>query len=360
MVSTSQVHILRQQERIGPKASRLLSFESQKFQGSCPYACAGVASVDIDRMGDFLLVVSNRKDFHIVRTQLPHYTRETVLPRIARIANDIHRVVGTARWYTRDAGMFFASGPEGKVSVWDAAAGTPVMVFENFHETAVPIRMHSPSRPQSAHVIVAVASQHPDVVLCDVRSGSKLLRLTHHQTPVRCVEWGFADHALFSAADDGAVVLWDIRRCTQPVWELVGAGRIADPGTALLATPSSELLVLSRDRLTMWDALTRRAVPVHFPRVRQASGALARRMALAGRCVLVPCGTAVSMLDVASGAERARLTGHYDTVVGVVANPTRPECYTYGPDKLMAWGAAARDTVPPPGAAEDEDEDWVT
>lgn len=329
------------------------TFSPWQQQGS---SVVPVPTMDMDLFGDYLILVKEKKEFHVLRTVPPFHDRSTALPVVHKIFNPVHVAVTTVRWHSQDAGMFFASGPDGILSVWDTSAGAHVCSFGNLHGRVAPIRMHAPSRTCDAHALVAVASDHPDVVLCDVRTGSSLMRLTGHATAVHCVEWSpSSEHFFYSAADDGAVLMWDTRRCTRPLWTVRSSPpRRTAAGAWLLAGPSNDLFVMGGDgNLGVWNVKTQAQARVHFPRRPRDAGP-PNRMSLAGGALLVPWGATIAALDCSSGLLRCKLRAHYQEVRGVLGHPSRPECYSHGPDGLVVWTPPPRDCPSPPHSDHDQ------
>lgn len=67
--------------------------------------------------------------------------------------------------------------------------------------------------PIAAHLLVACGTQLPVVRLVDLRSGSKTHSLAGHHGAILSVCWSpTIEHILASAATDGTVRLWDIRK----------------------------------------------------------------------------------------------------------------------------------------------------
>jgi DNA excision repair protein ERCC-8 len=67
--------------------------------------------------------------------------------------------------------------------------------------------------PIASHLLVACATQHPDVRLVDLRSGANTHSLAGHSGAVLSTAWSPArEHILVSGATDGTVRFWDVRR----------------------------------------------------------------------------------------------------------------------------------------------------
>jgi DNA excision repair protein ERCC-8 len=67
--------------------------------------------------------------------------------------------------------------------------------------------------PVASHLLVACATQHPNVRLVDLRSGHDIQALAGHQSAVLALAWSPKnEHILASGGVDGTVRLWDVRR----------------------------------------------------------------------------------------------------------------------------------------------------
>ena len=67
--------------------------------------------------------------------------------------------------------------------------------------------------PIAAHLLVACATQHPNVRLVDLRTGAAAHALAGHTGAVLTVGWSPIDeHILASGGTDGTIRFWDIRR----------------------------------------------------------------------------------------------------------------------------------------------------
>ncbi|EDU41773.1 WD40 repeat [Pyrenophora tritici-repentis] len=86
--------------------------------------------------------------------------------------------------------------------------------------------------PIASHLLVACATQHPNVRLVDLRSGATTHSLAGHVGAVLVTAWSpVRDHILVSAGVDGSVRFWDVRRSVGELGALdledsVGAGLI--------------------------------------------------------------------------------------------------------------------------------------
>jgi len=238
----------------------------------------------------------------------------------------------------------------------------------------------------NSHCLVAVGSEGRSVQLADPATGAFTHVLSGHRGPILSLAWSLGcEHQLLSGDDSGEVRLWDVRRpggralldynATRrqtggrrprsgqgPGGSGAGAaggGRVLahDAGvTSILATPDGLHWVTGgRDaRVRLWDATHRHHLLVHYP---GASNPSRRPLRLSttedGRWLFQPCGSAVQVFDVATGALLARLRqGHFESVTACVWGALTQQLYTAGSDgAVLAW--APRVEVPI------EDEEWV-
>jgi len=67
--------------------------------------------------------------------------------------------------------------------------------------------------PIASHLLVACATQHPNVRLVDLRSGATTHSLAGHSGAILSTAWSpVREHILASGATDGSVRFWDVRR----------------------------------------------------------------------------------------------------------------------------------------------------
>ncbi|KAM4065430.1 DNA excision repair protein ERCC-8 [Hirsutella rhossiliensis] len=111
-------------------------------------------------------------------------------------------------FYPFDPDAFLSSSYDKSLKLWstDRAA-----VTAEFHLNAT-IYSHSTS-PVADHLLVACATQHSNVRLVDLKSGSAVQALVARGGPVLCTSWSPRhQHVLVSGHADGKVRIWDVRR----------------------------------------------------------------------------------------------------------------------------------------------------
>ncbi|KAI3661529.1 hypothetical protein MP638_007259 [Amoeboaphelidium occidentale] len=119
------------------------------------------------------------------------------------------RLISTINWYPFDLGMFTTSSYDKTVKVWDTESLQDVHTFNLEHK----VYTHSLSPCATSHSLIATASDCPDIVLCDLRSGSITHRLYGHRNSCMSVSWHPTDFFLLaSGSADETIRLWDIRK----------------------------------------------------------------------------------------------------------------------------------------------------
>jgi WD40 repeat protein len=201
-----------------------------------------------------------------------------------------------------------------------------------------------------------------------------------HRDSVLSLAWSLgSEHELLSGDASGEVRLWDVRRpgsralldynATRrpPAGRKRARGGGAGGGgarvlahdsgvTSILATPDGLHWVTGgRDaRVRLWDAAQRRHLLVHYP---GAANPSRRPVRLAttpdGRWLFQPCGSAVQVYEVATGAPLHQLRqGHFEPVTACAWSALTGQLYTSGSDgAVLAW--APRVEVPL------EDDEWA-
>ncbi|KAF7555851.1 hypothetical protein G7046_g6450 [Stylonectria norvegica] len=180
---------------------------------------AGVSTLAIDKF-DGRLLISGGAEGSIKLWDLescgnPHKTH-TFRPvsTIARSTADhgaggghTHGITHLA-FYPFDPDAFLSSSYDKKLKLW-ATARCALSASFDLNAT---IYSHSTS-PIADHLLVACATQHSNVRLVDLKSGSAVQALVAHGGPVLATSWSPRhDHILASGHADGKVRIWDIRR----------------------------------------------------------------------------------------------------------------------------------------------------
>lgn len=124
-----------------------------------------------------------------------------------RTAGHTHGITHLA-FYPFDPDAFLSSSYDKKLKLWATQRCTLSASFD----LNATIYSHSTS-PMADHLIVACATQHSNVRLVDLKSGSAVQALVAHGGPVLSTVWSPRhEHVLVSGHADGKVRVWDIRR----------------------------------------------------------------------------------------------------------------------------------------------------
>ncbi|KAL7751861.1 acetylornithine aminotransferase [Sorochytrium milnesiophthora] len=288
------------------------------------------------------------------------------------------------QWYPFDNGMFLSSSYDCTVKVWDTNTLQSVADFG----TSAKIFSMDMSHV-AAHCLVAVASDDPVVVLCDLQSGGKTHSLIGHRREVCCVKWSpVYEYQVATGGADGTAKLWDIRKAKAPLQDIAVVGQ-PDGSTVntskrqrldsassparrqqqqalgesnrvigVAFTPDSTMLItlVQRRRMDVWDLLRNGVrMPVEF------DCSELRYQAKRGMCpvvlpqahpasldyppaVVVPAGRQALVYDFYTGTVLRRLSGLVGQCQAVVWRPltTRgtEELYTSTDEaELLCWEA---------------------
>ncbi|EFZ01683.1 WD40 domain protein [Metarhizium robertsii] len=111
-------------------------------------------------------------------------------------------------FYPFDPDAFLSSSYDKSLKLWATQRSA---LTADFHLNAT-IYSHAMS-PIADHLLVSCATQHSNVRLVDLKSGSAVQALVAHGGPVLCTSWSPRhEHILASGHADGKVRIWDIRR----------------------------------------------------------------------------------------------------------------------------------------------------
>ncbi|KAJ4347466.1 hypothetical protein N0V95_005387 [Ascochyta clinopodiicola] len=179
-----------------------------------PAHIAGVNTVTIDRFeGRYLL--SGGADSSIAIWDLEAETAstesgETFLPLSAvnKTAKEHKLGITQLSFYPFDSLAFLTSSYDHTVKLYSSET---LAASASFDLGAVVYNIAL--SPIASHLLVACATQGPNVRLVDLRSGATTHSLAGHSGAVLSTAWSpVTDHLLASGATDGTVRFWDIRR----------------------------------------------------------------------------------------------------------------------------------------------------
>ncbi|KAL7923611.1 WD40-repeat-containing domain protein [Trichoderma austrokoningii] len=111
-------------------------------------------------------------------------------------------------FYPFDADAFLSSSYDKTLKLWATARSALSAEFD----LNATVYSHA-SSPIAAHLLISCATQHSNVRLVDLKSGSAVQALVAHGGPVLSTAWSpRQEHILVSGHADGKARIWDIRR----------------------------------------------------------------------------------------------------------------------------------------------------
>ncbi len=179
-----------------------------------PAHVSGISAIAIDKFeGRYLL--SGGADSSIAIWDLestPDVTQagETYLPLSAvnKTAEEHKLGVTQIQFYPFDSLAFLTSSYDHTVKVYSSETLAPSASF-NLDSVVYNIALS----PIASHLLVACATQQPNVRLVDLRSGATTHSLVGHSGAILSTAWSpVREHILASGATDGSVRFWDVRR----------------------------------------------------------------------------------------------------------------------------------------------------
>lgn len=175
---------------------------------------SGVNALTIDKFeGRYLL--SGGADSSIAIWDLESQARvgetgDTILPSEAVHKTSEEHKLGITQigFYPFDSLAFLTSSYDHTVKLYSSETLKPSAVFD-LDSVVYNIALS----PIASHLLVACATQHPNVRLIDLRSGASTHSLAGHAGAILSTAWSpVREHILVSGATDGTVRFWDIRR----------------------------------------------------------------------------------------------------------------------------------------------------
>ncbi|KAL5121942.1 hypothetical protein ACEQ8H_000158 [Pleosporales sp. CAS-2024a] len=179
-----------------------------------PAHISGVNAITIDKFeGKYLL--SGGADSSIAIWDLEAQTTtteagETYLPLSAVNKTTEEHKLGITQvcFYAFDSLAFLTSSYDHTVKIYSSETLAPSAAF-NLDAVVYNIALS----PIADHLLVACATQAPNVRLVDLRSGANTHSLAGHSGAILSTAWSpVREHILASGATDGSVRFWDIRR----------------------------------------------------------------------------------------------------------------------------------------------------
>ncbi|KAK1246683.1 hypothetical protein MKX08_000485 [Trichoderma sp. CBMAI-0020] len=119
-------------------------------------------------------------------------------------------------FYPFDPDAFLSSSYDKTLKLWATARSALTAEFD----LNATVYSHA-SSPIASHLLIACATQHSNVRLVDLKSGSAVQALVAHGGPVLSTAWSPRhEHILVSGHADGKARIWDIRRAGGVVAQL--------------------------------------------------------------------------------------------------------------------------------------------
>ncbi|KAH7391863.1 WD40-repeat-containing domain protein [Pyrenochaeta sp. MPI-SDFR-AT-0127] len=179
-----------------------------------PAHVSGVNALTIDKFeGRYLLsggADSSIAIWDLEAQTIPTEAGETYLPLSAvNKTTEEHKLgITQLQFYPFDSLAFLTSSYDHTVKVYSSETLTPSASFD-LDSVVYNIALS----PIASHLLVACASQHPNVRLVDLRSGANTHSLAGHSGAILSTAWSpVREHILVSGATDGSVRFWDVRR----------------------------------------------------------------------------------------------------------------------------------------------------
>ncbi|KMQ81728.1 dna excision repair protein ercc-8, partial [Lasius niger] len=187
---------------------------------------AGVAALALDKFDGRILLSGGAegsiKLWDLEGCRSPHQ-RHTFRP-VSTIARSTGGGTGAGHshgithlgFYPFDPDAFLSGSYDKSLKLWSTQRSTLSAEFD----LNATIYSHSTS-PIADHLLVACATQHSNVRLVDLKSGSAVQALVAHGGPVLCTAWSPRHaHVLVSGHADGKARIWDIRRAGGAIAQL--------------------------------------------------------------------------------------------------------------------------------------------
>jgi DNA excision repair protein ERCC-8 len=197
-----------------------------------PAHVSGVSALTIDKFeGRYLLSAGADSSVAVWDLEAqPDVTeaRETYLPLTAVNKTSKEHKLGITQicFYPFDSLAFLTSSYDHTVKLYSSETLATSASFD-LDSVVYNIALS----PIASHLLVACATQHPNVRLVDLRSGATTHSLAGHSGAVLSTAWSpVREHIVASGATDGTVRFWDVRRSVGEIGVLdledsVGLGR---------------------------------------------------------------------------------------------------------------------------------------
>lgn len=264
-------------------------------------------------------------------------------------------------WYPLDSGIFITSSIDNTVNVWDTNTTEVIRIFD-IEASVFSIDV---SRCALNHSLISAAAEDQAVHLCDIRTGKSIWQLKGHTGRVLDAKWSPGQqHTLASGGDDGAIRLWDVRKCNQSLLvfdqhldakdktkcQVVKKGVQGNVKShngsvnGLCFTPDSTRLLSTGTDNTMrcWSVFDGANYFVNYPGIKNQFQKQRRTNYLTvsqnGDLVFHPNDSFVVIYETKTGEVVNTLKNHFKPVTSCIYNPELQHLYTAGCDaQINVW-----------------------
>ncbi|KAG5972531.1 hypothetical protein E4U58_006456 [Claviceps cyperi] len=210
-----------QQHRFNGPSSLQPPHETDHSARSLRAHTAGVSTLALEKFDDRLLISGGLegsiKIWDLDEPFTPHASH--VFRPVSGIRRDVAETRNSGgdgghshgithlEFYPFDPDAFLSSSYDKTLKLWATQRAALTASFD----LNATIYSHAMS-PLADHLLVSCATQHSNVRLVDLKSGSAVQALVSHGGPVLCTAWiPRREHILASGHADGKVRIWDIR-----------------------------------------------------------------------------------------------------------------------------------------------------
>ncbi|GIY04002.1 DNA excision repair protein ERCC-8, partial [Caerostris extrusa] len=256
--------------------------------------------------------------------------------------------IKTLQWYPFDTGSFTSCSADKTVKIWDTNELKPADTFIMADNVAG----HHMSTVSPSSALIAVALEHPHVLLLDPRSGSRSHELRGHGKATVAVRWSpSSEYLLATGCLDGRILLWDIRSANGYLTALDQYSISSNKSDLVKAhngcikcmnfTDDGLYLVsLGADQLRLWDVVLHKNTLVNFGRVDNFNAQLKMDISYVSSLpfLFVPNSSSISVYDLFSGIEVKSLSAHFHSVTSCVFRSSTCQLYSAGHDQnILLW-----------------------
>lgn len=258
--------------------------------------------------------------------------------------------ISALSWFPFDTGSFFSGSADQCIRFWDTNTFTTVSSVS----CSGPVTRISMSSLPSSKRLLAAACGDSQVHLFDARAHSLAMSLTRHDGCVVTLDWSpTSPNVLSSAAKDGSLRLWDIRKgiplacfkmhSSVPFFE--GVAHEGPIHSVRFSQCGSFIYSLGADRrLRKWHAASAGNTDVHFvvPRDEVPVRVCESICVFEDFVIFVPSGRNMASFACDSGRLLCLLDPHYGHVTSVCANSSEKMLFTTdAAGSLRVWQPAA-------------------